>query len=77
MTNIISVRDLETEDIEIVERLVERLREKARRKKEADTMKTSGFKRSAGSWKGLVDPDELIDSVYADRLITTRPEAKL
>ncbi|ETW94437.1 MAG: hypothetical protein ETSY2_49810 [Candidatus Entotheonella gemina] len=25
------------------------------------------FKRSAGSWKGLVDADALIEQIYADR----------
>jgi predicted DNA-binding antitoxin AbrB/MazE fold protein len=35
------------------------------------------FLRSAGSWKGLVDADELIENIYADRLIDTREEPKL
>jgi len=26
----------------------------------------------AGAWKGLIDADELIDNIYADRLISTR-----
>ena len=45
--------------------------------------KTSGradddaFRRSAGSWKGLVDAEKLIRDIYADRLINTRPEPKL
>jgi predicted DNA-binding antitoxin AbrB/MazE fold protein len=35
------------------------------------------FLRSAGSWKGLVDAEELIENIYADRLIDTREEPKL
>ncbi len=35
------------------------------------------FRRSAGGWKGLVDAEELIRNIYADRLISTRPEPKL
>jgi hypothetical protein len=27
----------------------------------------------AGAWKGLVDADDLIANIYADRLISTRP----
>ena len=35
------------------------------------------FRRSAGSWKGTIDAEELIRNIYADRLISTRPEPKL
>ena len=35
------------------------------------------FRRAAGSWKGLVDADTLIRNIYADRLVTTRPEPRL
>ena len=35
------------------------------------------FLRSAGSWKGLVDAESLIENIYADRLIATREEPKL
>jgi len=35
------------------------------------------LKRTAGGWKDLIDCDELIKNIYADRLITTRPEVKL
>ncbi|HEX3035546.1 MAG TPA: antitoxin family protein [Thermodesulfobacteriota bacterium] len=35
------------------------------------------FASSAGGWKGTVDAEELIKNIYADRLISTRPEAKL
>lgn len=31
------------------------------------------FSRSAGSWKGTIDADELIANIYSDRLRTTRP----
>ena len=35
------------------------------------------FSRSTGGWKGLVDAETLIRNIYADRLISTRPEPKL
>ena len=35
------------------------------------------LRASAGGWKGLVDADELKRNIYADRLISTRPEPKL
>ena len=35
------------------------------------------FRRSAGSWKGTIDADALIRNIYADRLISTRPEPRL
>jgi predicted DNA-binding antitoxin AbrB/MazE fold protein len=36
-----------------------------------------GLRRSAGGWKGLIDADKLIENIYADRLISTRPVPKL
>jgi len=42
----------------------------ARRSREA-------FRRSYGSRKGTIDADKLIRDIYADRLISTRPEPKL
>jgi predicted DNA-binding antitoxin AbrB/MazE fold protein len=35
------------------------------------------FHRSAGGWKGTIDAEELIKNIYADRLISTRPEPRL
>lgn len=35
------------------------------------------FLRSAGSWKGLVDAEKLIENIYADRLIDSREKPKL
>ena len=37
----------------------------------------SGLERSAGGWKGLIDAEELKRNIYADRLISTRPEPRL
>lgn len=76
MAGVINLRDLDSEDVEIVERLVERLREKNRRKK-SDKPEADGFKRSAGSWKNLIDGEELKRHIYEGRLICTRPEVKL
>jgi predicted DNA-binding antitoxin AbrB/MazE fold protein len=36
-----------------------------------------GLRRSAGGWKGLIDAEKLIENIYADRLISTRPVPKL
>jgi predicted DNA-binding antitoxin AbrB/MazE fold protein len=35
------------------------------------------LRATAGGWKGLVDGEELKRNIYADRLISTRPEPKL
>lgn len=32
-------------------------------------------RETAGSWKGLLDGEELKRHIYADRLVTTRPPA--
>jgi predicted DNA-binding antitoxin AbrB/MazE fold protein len=37
----------------------------------------SGLERSAGGWRGLIDAETLKCNIYADRLITTRPEPRL
>jgi AbrB family looped-hinge helix DNA binding protein len=36
-----------------------------------------GFYRSAGSWQGLIDPDELIADIYARRFASSRPKVEL
>ena len=43
----------------------------------AEETDDEAFLRSAGSWKGLVDAEKLIENIYADRLIDTREEPKL
>ena len=35
------------------------------------------FWRAAGGWKGTVDAAALIDNIYADRLLSTRPAPRL
>jgi len=35
------------------------------------------FRRAFGKWKGTLDAEALIRNIYADRLISTRPEPKL
>jgi predicted DNA-binding antitoxin AbrB/MazE fold protein len=35
------------------------------------------FRRAFGKWKGTIDAEALIRNIYADRLISTRPEPKL
>lgn len=41
------------------------------------TGRAGGLERSAGGWKGLIDAEELKRNIYADRLISTRPEPRL
>jgi predicted DNA-binding antitoxin AbrB/MazE fold protein len=36
-----------------------------------------GLDRSFGGWKGLIDAEEFLKNVYADRDISTRREVKL
>jgi predicted DNA-binding antitoxin AbrB/MazE fold protein len=36
-----------------------------------------GLRRSAGGWKGLIDAEKLIEHIYTDRLISTRPVPQL
>ncbi len=76
--NVINVRDLEEEDIKLLESLAERLRVIRRKANRKTTEgKKDSFERSAGSWAGLIDGEELIRNIYADRLISSRPEVKL
>ena len=35
------------------------------------------FRRAAGGWKGTIDAEALIRNIYADRLVSTRPEPRL
>jgi predicted DNA-binding antitoxin AbrB/MazE fold protein len=35
------------------------------------------FRRSAGGWKGTIDAEALIKDIYAERLISTRPEPRV
>jgi predicted DNA-binding antitoxin AbrB/MazE fold protein len=41
------------------------------------TKNFEAFRRSAGSWRGLVDADKLIRNIYRDRLISTRKKPRL
>jgi predicted DNA-binding antitoxin AbrB/MazE fold protein len=41
------------------------------------TREFGAFRRSAGSWRGLVDADKLIRNIYRDRLISTRKRPRL
>ena len=36
-----------------------------------------GFYRSAGSWQGLIDPDEFIADIYSRRAASSRPKVEL
>ena len=36
-----------------------------------------GLRRSAGGWKELVDAETLIQNIYAERLLSTRPAPRL
>jgi hypothetical protein len=76
--NVINVRDLEEEDVKLLESLAERLRAIRRKAKGKMTGRKEGsFERSAGSRAGLIDGEELMRNIYADRLISTQPEVRL
>ena len=45
-----------------------------------ETSRTPGadsLRRSAGGWKGLIDADALIENIYNDRMVSTRPVPRL
>ncbi len=70
-SNVINVRDLDKEDVKLLESLAELLRSKRHKAMETITPREDdGFQRSAGSWNGLIDAEELIRNIYADRLIS-------
>jgi len=78
MGRIIDMRDLDERDAELLERLAKRLRKRATaRRSTGERTSMDAFSRSAGSWKGLIDPERLIGDIYANRLVATRPEIKL
>ncbi|MGA2404969.1 MAG: hypothetical protein ABSG91_25260 [Syntrophobacteraceae bacterium] len=77
-TYVINIRDMDEEDVKLLESLAERLRAKRRKAKgKSPEPEDDKFEKSAGSWAGLIDGEELIRNIYADRLISTRPEVKL
>ncbi len=76
MADVIDIHDLSEEDIEFIEEIIELIRSKKISKKKA-AGKEASFLKAAGSWKGLVDVEELLKNIYADRQISTRPEVKL
>jgi hypothetical protein len=78
MVYLIDVRGLDENDVKLLESLADSLREKAKIKKAAAEKEAKdGFKKSAGSWKGLIDPEELIANIYSSRLVSSRAAVKL
>lgn len=51
---------------------IHEIHEKPKRKFFRDALKAT-----AGGWKNLIDAEELKRNIYADRLVSTRPEVKL
>ncbi len=45
--------------------------------KEPSVEDVEAFRGAAGSWRGKADAEELIRSIYDDRLISTRPTPEL
>ena len=41
------------------------------------TPSADGLRRSAGGWIGLVEADVLIENIYNDRMVSTRPKPRL
>lgn len=73
---VIDVHDLDNKDVELIESLVKRLRARGRATP-GGRPGMSGLERSAGSWKGLIDPDELISDLYSRRTVSRPAEVKL
>lgn len=48
-----------------------------RRGRKKTAVDYEAFRSAAGSWKGLVDADELIENIYESRGNSTRPPANL
>ncbi len=44
---------------------------------ESPGLSEDGLNRSFGGWKGLIDAEEFLRDVYADRQVSTRQEVKL
>ncbi len=44
---------------------------------EPENLPQDGLDESFGGWKSLINAEELIRNIYADRLIMNRPEVKL
>jgi hypothetical protein len=77
MVDTIDVHDLPEEQANLLQEFVEFLRQKARLTRPRPITAEEAFKRAAGRWKGTINAEELIKNIYADRLISTRPEVKL
>jgi len=45
--------------------------------KEVTPREGDAFERSAGAWKGTIDAERLIEDIYNDRLVKSRPEITL
>lgn len=52
--------------------IIDETSKKSKRKNFRDALKAT-----AEGWKGLIDAEELKRNIYADRLISTRPDVKL
>ena len=44
---------------------------------EAEDISEDGLSKSFGGWKGLIDAEEFLRNIYADRRISTRERVKL
>jgi len=62
---------LSKEEVEVLENLTRLFPDRGKGKPAA---KKSGFRRSAGAWKGLKDPEQLKRYIYESRVISTRPK---
>ena len=44
---------------------------------EGENISQDGLTKSFGGWKGLIDTEEFLRNIYADRQISTRERVKL
>jgi predicted DNA-binding antitoxin AbrB/MazE fold protein len=66
------IEPLEKVELEEGEELTIIISERAKGKGMVEALRAS-----AGAWEGLVDAEELKKNIYADRLLSTRPEPRL
>ena len=66
------IEPLEKVDLEEGEELTIIISERAKGKGMVETLRAT-----AGAWKGTHDPEELKRNIYADRLISDRPEPRI
>jgi len=66
-----------SEDMAILMPVTPSRRRQRRTKQEKTQADYEAFLSAAGSWKGLVDTDKLIEDIYESRRLSTKPPVEL